>query len=60
MQCWGIEENGELWACAYETVMDAARELTDRVAEVSNMPDKAKGADMEWTFRIIRVSVDKK
>jgi hypothetical protein len=54
---WGVTENGELWPCAYETVMDAAKELADRVCELSNMPREAKGAKTEWVFRIIKVSV---
>ena len=59
MKGWGIEEQGELWPVAYETVQDAAKELAERVCELCNMPDKAKGSDMEWTFRIVRVKVDR-
>jgi hypothetical protein len=54
---WGIEEQGELWPCAYETVQDAAKELAERVCELCNMDRKAKGAELEWTFRIIRADV---
>ena len=54
---WGIEEQGELWPCAYETVQDAAKELTDRMCELSNMDRKAKASELEWTFRIVRVDV---
>lgn len=57
-KAWGVEENGELWDCAYQSVQDAMRELADRVCELSNMPEKAKGSDMEWTLRVVRVSVE--
>lgn len=60
MQGWGVEENGALWSCAYETVMDAASELAERVCELANMDGKAKGAAQEWTFRIVRVNIEKK
>jgi uncharacterized protein with PhoU and TrkA domain len=56
---WGIEEQGKLWPNAYERVSDAMRDLADRVCELSNMDDKAKGQSMEWTLRVVRVSVEK-
>lgn len=60
MNAWGVEVNGELWDYAYGSVQDAARDLADRVCELSNMPSGAKGAEMEWTLRIVRVEIHRK
>ena len=57
---WGIEENGKLWACAFETVPEAMAKLGEYMTEkLSNMSPTAKGYTMEWTFKIVAVSVQR-
>lgn len=56
---WGVEENGELWDCAFQTRKEALHELASAMCDLGNKGDKDPGADREWSARIVRVTIEK-
>lgn len=56
---WGVEEDGELWDCAWQTRAEALHALAETLSDMGNKGDKAPGGDKEWNARVVRVTIQK-
>lgn len=56
-EAWGVVENGELWSAAFATRAEALDALGKALVEMQHPPKGAKAYGMEWTARVVPVSV---